>query len=179
MSSSLKKIKRASRLPMVNPQLMRMFDQTLAERPCGECKACCTVMGVPEFEKPVDTPCKHLCVTGCGIYEARPVSCQQFECAWRLGIGTLDQRPDKLGLVLFPLSPKANLGHAFVAREVYPGAFDDAAAFLVETAQRMVILLVRGERVRRVLGPPDRVERLKPALKRLKEEQDGRLDVFG
>jgi Fe-S-cluster containining protein len=86
-------------------------------RPCGECTACCTALGVEELHKPNYTPCRHLCDKGCGIYAERPGSCKTFECWWRVGMVAGD-RPDKSGIIVDST--------AFAVRvwEVKPGALN-------------------------------------------------------
>src|SRR5262249_34203215 len=80
----------------------------LNKRACGPCTVCCTVLKIdtPQLRKPADTPCKHLCATGCGIYEARPPVCQQFLCGWRLfaELGD-DWRPDLSGVLVMRKAP--------------------------------------------------------------------------
>ena len=50
---------------------------------CNGCTACCVLFTVPEMDKPRMTPCKHLCATGCAIYErSRPAICTEFHCCW-------------------------------------------------------------------------------------------------
>jgi hypothetical protein len=59
-----------------------------------------------EFRKPANTPCPHLCGTGCGIYETRPPVCQQFLCGWRLFPElTDDWRPDLSGVLVMRKAP--------------------------------------------------------------------------
>lgn len=95
---------------------------------CGDCTACCTVIGVEELGKGNFCQCPHLTESGCSIYEKRPTSCRAYACVWRLGVFELAKdeihsryekegptwwesfspsqsqyRPDKLG-VLFTIS---------------------------------------------------------------------------
>ena len=82
-------------------------------RSCGECSACCTVMGVPDDPKPKAgwengqkepwEPCGHVCDSPegrCGIYANRPRTCRGFVCGWLEGLGSEDHRPDLSGVVL-------------------------------------------------------------------------------
>jgi len=62
---------------------LTLIDDKLTIRSCGDCKACCTILAVHELHKPANTPCKHLCETGCSIYEKRPVTCFAWFCLWR------------------------------------------------------------------------------------------------
>jgi hypothetical protein len=80
----------------------------LAKRICGPCTVCCTELKIetPEFRKAAGTACKHLCGTGCGIYETRPAVCQQFLCGWRLFPElTDDWRPDLSGVLVMRKAP--------------------------------------------------------------------------
>jgi len=70
-----------------------------ARRVCGECRACCTTCAVNELNKPLNTPCKHLCERGCAIYESRPSSCREYDCAWLQGYLAEKLRPDRCGIV--------------------------------------------------------------------------------
>lgn len=79
----------------------------LAHRSCGECQACCTILKVDEINKPVDTPCEHLCGGKCGVYDQRPGTCESFECMWLHGQGfpimeAEALRPDRCGAVFYP-----------------------------------------------------------------------------
>ena len=70
-----------------------------AVRECGECRLCCKIMGVPELDKPMNVWCKHVCNTGCSIYEKRPQSCRDFVCVWLGGLTPEKERPDKVKVV--------------------------------------------------------------------------------
>jgi len=81
---------------------------TLAKRSCDACTVCCTELKIetPEFRKPAGTPCRHLCATGCSIYQARPPVCAQFLCGWRLFAElTDDWRPDRAGVLVMRKAP--------------------------------------------------------------------------
>jgi hypothetical protein len=55
-------------------------------RKCGECTLCCTTQRVPELEKPGYTACQFCEIKkGCKIYDTRPKSCRDFDCAWLQG----------------------------------------------------------------------------------------------
>lgn len=69
-----------------------------AERACGPCSLCCTVLRVDELDKPAGDDCPHQCGDrGCGIYETRPQICRAYECLWRQGGLEEDERPDVTG----------------------------------------------------------------------------------
>lgn len=69
------------------------------ERQCGECKACCTSIGVQELGKPFQQQCVHVCSKGCNRYDNRPGSCKVYKCVWLNGDLSFDQRPDKFGVL--------------------------------------------------------------------------------
>ena len=72
------------------------------QRPCGECRACCSALAVVELGKPDFTTCPHECASGCAIYGRHPQSCRHFFCLWKLPNWLLadEDRPDKLGVVI-------------------------------------------------------------------------------
>lgn len=77
------------------------------DNPCGTCRACCIVPELSEGDeyKAAYTPCRHLCATGCGIYERRPTVCKRFECLWltsQHGNQAMrpELRPDRCGAFL-------------------------------------------------------------------------------
>jgi hypothetical protein len=75
---------------------------SIFQRQCGECKACCTAIGVQELGKPFNRACKHECDKGCDIYGKHPDSCQGYQCGWLSGCGEFQDRPDKIGAVFHP-----------------------------------------------------------------------------
>ncbi len=131
---------------------------TLAERDCGDCRACCVTLGFeagPDesaFTKVAGEPCRHLVQIGCAVYDDRPPVCRRFECGW-LGAPNLpdELRPDRCG-VLFctndnPLAadlPGAE-AYAVFAYELRPGALDEEwPQWLVEQlAGEITLILVR------------------------------------
>lgn len=73
-------------------------------RECGTCTVCCKEFSIdePSLRKPPGIRCQH-CVPGggCGIYERRPFSCQEFFCGWRRSEGLDDAwRPDRSGIAI-------------------------------------------------------------------------------
>jgi hypothetical protein len=80
-----------------------LLGPVLADRTCGDCTACCTVLTVdtPDFKKPPETPCKHLSSRGCSIHAVRPDICRTWFCAWRRVAEMPDwARPDRSGLLV-------------------------------------------------------------------------------
>lgn len=69
-------------------------------RSCGSCTACCTLLSIPELQKPEATKCSHQCQWGCGIYGERPESCRVFECLWLQGALGRKYKPDECGLMV-------------------------------------------------------------------------------
>lgn len=87
-------------------------------RECGECIVCCVYPRIddPELEKPGMRHCPNLTLPGpekenevfytgascenCRIYENQPKMCADYHCAWRIGFGGRNDRPDKV-LMLF------------------------------------------------------------------------------
>lgn len=142
----------------------------LAEsRECGECSACCTVLGIPSIEKPAWERCQHVCEGGgCGIYEQRPSECREWSCFWRLGWGEDSDRPEKLGVVVdLDVAPAfLQIGHGrrdvdktervVLFRESVEGAFDAPEVqrhvrnFL---RNQTVVAFVDGRKGVKVFGP--------------------------
>lgn len=88
---------------------------TGARRRCGDCTACCTVMGVkdhPDGAKAPGIKCKDACSRGCRIYAARPPTCRDFACVWLQGAVPRVMRPDKIGVVFTTMNDGKELaGH--------------------------------------------------------------------
>lgn len=80
-----------------------LLGPVLADRQCGDCSTCCTVLTVnsPDFKKPAGTPCSHLGPHGCGIHAVRPHICRTWFCAWRRVARLPDEaRPDRSSLLV-------------------------------------------------------------------------------
>jgi hypothetical protein len=85
---------------------LRVVSERVAERglECGDCQACCEVIGVNDLKKPYNQRCEHQCDQGCNIYESKPRSCTGFYCGWRAmksyPVG-VEYRPDKSGVLVY------------------------------------------------------------------------------
>mgnify|MGYP001561024974 CR=1 FL=1 len=142
----------------------------IQERSCGNCRACCTPLGITELNKAPGIPCRHLVkgdCGGCGIYETRPLECREYFCGWRCGIGDLNQRPDHSGVLLTPRENRADIIEglpeiSFVAHEVWRKAFRRPAAvdLMTDVASRgFIVFAIHGPELERcqVMGPEDLV----------------------
>lgn len=69
-------------------------------RSCKGCTLCCELLGITEIDKPAFTKCWNQNHTGCSVYDHRPPSCRQFDCAWRLGHVPKHLRPSTTGAVI-------------------------------------------------------------------------------
>ena len=113
-----------------------LLGPVLADRSCGDCTACCTVLTVdtPDFKKPPETPCVHLSSKGCGIHAVRPDICRTWFCVWRRLEELPDwARPDRSGLLVslnFEKAPRNILeGVSINIRAIgKDGAIDNAMA---------------------------------------------------
>lgn len=80
-----------------------LLGPVLAERACGGCTVCCTVLTVdtPDLKKPAGMPCSKLTAQGCSIHAARPTICRTWFCAWRR-VAAMPEvaRPDRSGLLV-------------------------------------------------------------------------------
>lgn len=97
----------------------------MPERNCGDCTACCHALAIEELDKPGFQKCAYVqsgngCA-GCGIYDARPDCCRDFQCLWLQGHLAEDDRPDKLG-VIFTTTGHPDLGTIPLLIEVDDGA---------------------------------------------------------
>jgi hypothetical protein len=90
-------------------------------RKCGGCKACCTINGIEELDKPIRTHCPNECEVGCTVYPNHPPSCQTFKCVWIRGFGSDNERPDKLGLFVEERAGPPD-GRQMVVKEIQRGA---------------------------------------------------------
>ena len=98
-----------------------------AERSCGTCSLCCTVLRVDELSKPAGQNCGYQKgERGCGIHVSRPPVCRGYHCLWLQGGLEDDERPDRTGGIvdLEPVGAAVQLA----IREVIPGAYDTSLA---------------------------------------------------
>lgn len=140
-------------------------------RSCGECEACCVLMGVKEIGKYPGQECLHqLGGKGCSIYSTRPESCQKFMCLWLQadpkGILQDKDRPEKCGVMLLVSGDhsaftKGTGIQVTIAHEVAPGAFGryHGERLINKLRSKLVMVLVpyggmgKGED-RKLIGPP-------------------------
>lgn len=125
-----------------------LLGPVLADRSCGDCTACCSVLTVdtPDFKKPAGTPCVNLTERGCGIHAVRPTICRTWFCAWRRVAEMPDwARPDRSGLLVslnFVREPRNCLeGVSINIRAIEgAGAIDDgmAASVLDSLCDRLI-----------------------------------------
>lgn len=141
------------------------------KRTCGECQACCEVVGVHEFDKPIYTKCQHQCKNGCDIYSSRPESCQTYQCIWLTGFFDVEERPDKLGLVLDLRTSK--FGEVISIWEVYDNAIEkEKTKEFLDKLSRKYVLYIRfyKSNKRRVMGPQDLVKKIGHVFEEMKVE---------
>jgi len=130
------------------------------ENLCGGCTECCTTQAVVEIGKPRFTKCAYDDGKGCSHYESRPEGCRQYTCAF-IAPGYRDlfhmrseDRPDKLGLVLYPVLDK-KLGPMVIITVSRPGA-DEAywgQKLINRLAKKHLVLLVKDEKTSRFVRP--------------------------
>ncbi len=134
------------------------------KRACNGCTECCSVLGVKPLDKPPWVSCEHLCDEGCGIYKERPGICGEFNCLWQMGLGSMDQRPDKLGVIfaptdgIFPFTGEMEVQ----AYEAQPGALTNPEVVklckkLVKGGGLVIGLPYGTEGTFRFMGPKDKV----------------------
>ena len=98
----MRALKRAKQLKLVKCQRNLEQVKLATGRECGSCDICCTVIAVPELNKPKYEQCRHVCSAGCGIYEERPKDCRSWKCAWLSGMFLEEERPDKIKVIAYP-----------------------------------------------------------------------------
>lgn len=155
---------------------------------CGECTACCTVLGVDEISKPDYTRCNHEGDGCCSIYNVRPKTCAAFQCAYTLGIlAVTDEdegaeidptvtRPDKLGLILYP-THNAVFGSVMMVYEAWSDAFKaEISGALIESLRAISILILVGfdGADRKVIGPNSAREKIEAAAAAVKQRMEAR-----
>lgn len=100
-----------------------MQEPGIAERECGECSLCCTVLRVDPLRKLGGVDCVHQDVDGpgCAIHAERPSLCRRYACLWRRGSLAFEDRPDRLRAVLDLVSDGTTL--RLEIHEAEPGVF--------------------------------------------------------
>jgi hypothetical protein len=154
------------------------------KRICGTCAKgcvtpCCTLMGIPEINKPAGERCPKMLDDGtCSVYDTRPEACRAWECLWLRAddiIRNMD-RPDRSGVILDVTDPPKDddaIPQALTAREVRPDAFKEIAAtrLLAKFQRRGLVILVRGTS-RQLTGPDALVKQVAARVKRRVAEHD-------
>lgn len=142
----------------------KLIAKRRAERTCGECRLCCTFMGVQDGEvavdpnttwaeaeaskwKPAWRACQHECEAGCAIYKApeRPKICGAYSCLWREGWGEDHERPD-----LIEVLPEAAESPAY--ERIGSGAITTGQVLVFRAEMSMRFGAVKHHRERFVKG---------------------------
>lgn len=121
----IKRIEYKNRAAWAAYPLEVLSDKT-KPRECGECSACCTLVGVDSVGKGAWEKCKHQAECGCGIYETRPEECRKYQCLFQAGIlKNVEYRPDKLKVMFDIRQTLDRPGEInILAWEVEEGAFN-------------------------------------------------------
>ncbi len=108
-------------------------------RMCSSCQACCSVLPIPQINKPAGQRCKDQCAKGCRLHDTpeKPEICRQFECLWLQGWFGKKDRPDKLGLLVTPWKVDLAVHPSGIIPQVmecWPGALgsEKASEFIVD-----------------------------------------------
>ena len=144
------------------------------DRKCGDCGACCDVLGVPGLKEP-RSRCPHMksCGTNrCQIHKSpeKPEACSTYRCMWLDGMFLTGDRPDQIGLIFD--GARDDGGHYLVtAREVRQDASRSgrAAQLIDQMATGMVVIVVPHDNGNRriVCKNPEIVRKLRPRLANL------------
>lgn len=133
----------------------------LPERTCAECDVCCYVLEVRELGKPSYQDCSHRKDGGgCLIWTdpSRPDVCGSWNCAWLFGWLSEHLRPDKSGIVFYPVAAHlTEVGVAHVAgQEAWSGALDGPLgqeAFRALSNKILTVVRLFGTQIFRAAGP--------------------------
>jgi len=172
-----------ARMPAETDLETMLLGPVLADRACGACTACCTVLTVdtPDFRKPAGTPCIHLASGGCSIHAERPHICRTWFCAWRRIADMPDEaRPDRSGLLVslnFVREPRNCFeGVSVNVRTLADGAFetDMVETILDSLCDRLIPIWFSDGSRKMLMHPENDVARLvlsgDPAPAHLRDE---------
>lgn len=110
---------------------------------CNGCTACCTVLPIEAINKPMYTPCQ-FCDKGCTIYDKKPQTCNEFECAYFQGLNVSESlRPDKCGVIFYKRTPRVFSGAVIPDCTITDSAKGQIAAF---NSQGFSVVLLKGGR---------------------------------
>jgi hypothetical protein len=131
------------------------------------------VMAVQEIQKPSRTVCAHQCEEGCAIYKNRPESCKGFVCSWLKGKFYEGDRPDRIGVMFYEIGGTHYDSLLLACDEIVPGAIENdphvKALLELEARTRLVMLWPQEER-RKVIGPPELLQRVQQTEIRVRRE---------
>ena len=109
---------------------------------CGACTACCTLLPIAPIGKPVNTPCPH-CDGGCSIYQTKPQTCNEFECAYiQAGNASERLRPDVCGIIFYKKTDRIFTGALMPDTETTDVAMQQITSFN-EQGYSVVLLSVK------------------------------------
>lgn len=129
---------------------------SILKRECGSCSVCCEVAAVPELAKPALSRCVHAVEDKggcCWIFgrSDRPKICGKYSCAWLDGLGSDQDRPDRVGAMFS--NNVTERGHIGFAVEIQPNAIHTTAkGMAVEFARKFPMPLIVSECGRKTAG---------------------------
>jgi Fe-S-cluster containining protein len=128
-------------------------------------------MGIPELNKDNGVWCPH-CKPGigCGIYADRPSSCQEFQCAWLMGLMPEDCRPDRLKAMVTSTDGKVIT--------IWVDSMDRINKTVRTIADNLVrrgrlVILAEGKKNRRALVPRGMTDSDNPLVQIVEKMLDG------
>jgi len=74
----------------------------IEQRQCGECTVCCSgaLIGEAYGNRFGPKPCIFLVENKCTIYETRPQTCRNYQCAWLQGLLPEWMKPSECGVLI-------------------------------------------------------------------------------
>jgi hypothetical protein len=139
---------------------------SLPKRSCDECDACCYTMEILEIKKYQYHNCVHQKPEGgCEIWgkKERPNSCNTWNCAWLFGWYPEECRPDKSGIVFYPVAAHlsdAKIAH-IVGQEVWDGAINSKLgkqAFDLLSSKMLTVIRHFASNQFSIGGPKEQIE---------------------
>lgn len=135
-------------------------------RSCGGCDVCCYTMEIKEINKYQYCKCEYQFVNGgCSIWgkSNRPNACSSWNCAWLFGWYPEKYRPDKSGIVFYPMAAHlsdAKIAH-IIGQEVWDGAIDSELgkqAFDLLSSKILTVVRHFASNQFSIAGPQDQIE---------------------
>jgi Fe-S-cluster containining protein len=94
----------------------------------------------------------------CTVYKTRPAACQGYNCAWVLGAGEEEDRPDKSGIMFDNIAPSKLIEGGLLAKPLWLHAErEEAGSNAIENVSRstnapVLVLEFTEKRLLKIVG---------------------------